>query len=194
MDELRIPPEAELLRSAYEGMVPKPSVRALAADVSLSEGRVRQIFKGYQSHGRGHTSEAVAPPETLARIALAVGVTADELEAVGRVDAAKVLTTITDAGGAALASIGTATADLRTWLESADETSVRPPKSALALFGDDQLLDELAGRLEWMANRIAHLQEGGLDAGQAEAEKILESTTETVDFEVEVRQRQEPDQ
>ncbi|MFC8723661.1 hypothetical protein [Streptomyces bacillaris] len=53
----------------------------------MSDARWRQITKGYQSV-QGHHSPVRAPAETLARMALAVDVTPDELREAGREDAA----------------------------------------------------------------------------------------------------------
>jgi len=68
------------------------SGRRAAELAGMSEGRWRQIAKGYMAAGGGHAIPVIAPADTLARMALAVGVTADELRKAGREDAADVLT------------------------------------------------------------------------------------------------------
>jgi transcriptional regulator with XRE-family HTH domain len=63
-------------------------IRRVAPEAGISEGRWRQIVNGYQSAGRGQVVDVIAPAETLARMAKAVGVTATELRKAGRTDAA----------------------------------------------------------------------------------------------------------
>jgi len=54
----------------------------------MSEARWRQIVSGSMSGGHGYYSPVIAPAETLARMALVVGVTAEQLTDVDRSDAA----------------------------------------------------------------------------------------------------------
>lgn len=63
------------------------SIRKLAANVGISDARWRQVVAGYRSEGGRHMPVR-ANPKTLARMAAEVGVTAEELRAVGRDDAA----------------------------------------------------------------------------------------------------------
>lgn len=84
------PPEARLIDEAQKSATPKISARKAAALAGLSEGRWRQIVKGYQSTGTGYIP-VIAPDETLARMAAAVGVTADELVDAGRENAAALI-------------------------------------------------------------------------------------------------------
>lgn len=63
-------------------MARKMSVRRAAAVAGMSEGRWRQIAKGYQSAAKGVRVPVNAPPETLARMANAVGLTFDALSGV----------------------------------------------------------------------------------------------------------------
>lgn len=70
------------------------SARQLAANVGISDTRWRHIVNGYQPVGRGQFIRIVAPADTLARMAAALGVGAEQLAAVGREDAAKDLRSI----------------------------------------------------------------------------------------------------
>lgn len=82
-------PEGALIQEAAERT--RQSARRLAANAGISDARWRHIVNGYQPVGRGAYLAIVAPPERLARMARAVGVTADELRRVGRADAAEEL-------------------------------------------------------------------------------------------------------
>lgn len=70
------------------------SARQAAKDASLSDARWRQIVNGYASVGPGQAAPVEGPPETVARMAHVVGVTADQLRAAGRGDAADLLLTV----------------------------------------------------------------------------------------------------
>lgn len=93
VDKMERPAEAALLDEALKRLQPRLSVRKAAAAAGISEGWWRQITKGIQSRSTG-SIPVVAPAETIARMALAVGVTSAELEAAGRTDAAEVLPAI----------------------------------------------------------------------------------------------------
>lgn len=80
------PPEAQLIHDRREAP-PKMSKRQAADRAGLSEGRWRQLENGGYKR-RGRWSEEIAPPPTLAKMARAVGVTEDELRAIGKDDAA----------------------------------------------------------------------------------------------------------
>lgn len=67
---------------------PKMSVSRAAKLAGLSEGRWRQLAKGYQQATTDTRIAAKAPADTLVRMAQAVGVTAEQLRAAGRSDAA----------------------------------------------------------------------------------------------------------
>jgi len=69
-------------------MRPKVSVREAARRAGISEGRWRQIAKGYQSVAGGFHAPVTAPPDTLAKMARVVGVSDSELQEAGRSDAA----------------------------------------------------------------------------------------------------------
>ena len=63
----------------------------------MSDTRWRQVVRGWQQSSGGRTIEAKASADTLARMAIAVGVTAQQLEDVDREDAAEVLRRIATA-------------------------------------------------------------------------------------------------
>lgn len=88
---------------------PKMSVSKAAKLAKISEGRWRQLAKGYQQATAETRIAAKAPAETLARMANAVGVTAEELEEVGRTDAASIVREPLPAGPS-----GTATPERKT--------------------------------------------------------------------------------
>ncbi|WP_329177490.1 helix-turn-helix domain-containing protein [Streptomyces sp. NBC_01477] len=82
------PPEGLLIKRAQ--VAARLSQREAAKRAGLSEARWRQLVSGFQLVSR--TKVAVrSPDETLARMARAVGVTAEQLEAAGRDGAANTL-------------------------------------------------------------------------------------------------------
>lgn len=84
------PEEARIIDAAQKSAVPAMSMREAAKRAGMSDGRWRQIVKGYQGTGTGRIP-VVAPDDTLARMALVVGVTDSQLEDAGRPGAADVL-------------------------------------------------------------------------------------------------------
>lgn len=88
------PPEAALIRSALKAR--RLTARSAAAAAGISDARWRQIISGYQSVSGNHIPVR-APADTLARMAQAAGVTADELAEAGREDAAAELREIAPA-------------------------------------------------------------------------------------------------
>ena len=90
MESPQQPAEARVIDAAQKSAVPKLSIRKAAERAGISEGRWRQIVKGYQGTGTGRLP-VVAPDETIARMALAVGVTDSQLDETGRPEAAEVL-------------------------------------------------------------------------------------------------------
>lgn len=86
-EDLRTP-EGKLIGERREALRPKLSQNAAAKMIGLSGNRWRHIEKGYQTVAAGVRTPVVGPPDTLAKMAKAIGVTADELTAVGRADAA----------------------------------------------------------------------------------------------------------
>lgn len=88
------PPEAKLIEELREGVRPKLSVRKAADSAGISEGRWRQIAKGYNQVSKDTYVPSIAPADTLARMARVVGAVPDQLRAVGREDAATELAKI----------------------------------------------------------------------------------------------------
>ncbi|WP_413808193.1 helix-turn-helix domain-containing protein [Streptomyces sp. OE57] len=86
------PREAALIEAARKRA--RLSIREAARRAGLSDARWRQIKDGYQSVS-GEAIAVKGPPETLARMAQVVDVSAEELARVGRQDAAKALEEIT---------------------------------------------------------------------------------------------------
>ncbi|MGO4421468.1 hypothetical protein AB4Z54_22870 [Streptomyces sp. MCAF7] len=82
------PPEAALIKTALK--LTRISGRAAAKQAGISDARWRQIISGYQSVS-GTKIAVHAPPDTLARMALVVGVTPQQLAGAGRTDAAEAL-------------------------------------------------------------------------------------------------------
>lgn len=83
------PPEAVLIRLVRQAA--HLSIAAAAERAGISTARWTQIEQGYETRG-GERKPAWAPPDTLAHMAAAVGVSADRLETEGkRPDAAAVL-------------------------------------------------------------------------------------------------------
>ncbi len=80
------PPEAVLIAGRRESP-PRMSMSEAARRAGISDTRWRQIEKGSRPFRGGYYPEA-APAELLARMAQVVGVTAEELAACGRADAA----------------------------------------------------------------------------------------------------------
>ncbi|MDP7721844.1 hypothetical protein [Mycobacterium sp. TY814] len=88
-DDLVQPPEAVLIEDLRQAFPKKErAVSRFAKLAGISEGRWRQIAKGYQQATRDTRVPVVAPADTLARMARAVGATPDQLRSTGRDDAA----------------------------------------------------------------------------------------------------------
>jgi transcriptional regulator with XRE-family HTH domain len=85
------PPEAALVRRRREELIPPRSPEKLAKLIGISGKRWRDIERGRDANGRPTKPRA----QTLADIARVVGITSDELEAVGRADAGRILTVLT---------------------------------------------------------------------------------------------------
>lgn len=82
-------PEGKVLGDAMKRS--GKSARKIAPDTGLTDSRLRHIVNGYQPVGQGQKIVVVAPAETLARVAQALGVSADQLDEAGRSDAADLL-------------------------------------------------------------------------------------------------------
>lgn len=89
MTEFEPPPEALLIERLRQQLPDKQgSVSHLSRQAEISEGRWRQIVKGYQQANKETRVRVVAPAGTLARMAAAVSATPEDLEKAGREDAA----------------------------------------------------------------------------------------------------------
>ncbi|WP_156119425.1 hypothetical protein [Corynebacterium humireducens] len=81
-------PEGQLVEAARTNRSPVLSIRKAASMAGISEGWWRQIVKGYRTVKGGVRISVDAPADTLAAMALAVGVTPAELRRIDRGDAA----------------------------------------------------------------------------------------------------------
>jgi transcriptional regulator with XRE-family HTH domain len=86
-----VPPEAELVRQRREAAVPAMSRRQAAAIAGLSPSQWSDVERGHKKAGSSVEVPVRATAETLARMARAVGASADDLAATGREDAARQL-------------------------------------------------------------------------------------------------------
>lgn len=145
MDEPQAPAEGRLIDAAQKSAVPKLSMRQAAAAAGISEGRWRQIVKGYQGTGSGRIP-VVAPDETVARMALAVGITADQLNEAGRPKAADVL---------------------RLLVADSDQPDVE-----LKQVSTDRLLSEIRRRIEGVGYGLEVAQESGASGETSPSQKI----------------------
>lgn len=140
------------------------SARDLAAEVELSDSRIRHIIKGYQPVGGGQKVRVTGPADTLARIGQALGVTPDEFDQAGRSDAAHALADRLELDHIARSSPGNFYAadpdnlQIHEWLEN--RGTAPPPDSMLRQFDSSQLLDEMARRLQ-LADAIVEQQTTG---------------------------------
>lgn len=80
-------PEGRLIEAAT--IKDGRSIRQLAANAKISDARWRHIVKGYQPLGGGRYQPVTAPAQTLARMAFTLGLDPDDLDSVGRPDAAQ---------------------------------------------------------------------------------------------------------
>lgn len=118
------PPEARLIAAKRAQLVPKVSGREAARRAGISPTRWRQLEAGV-IRVRGHDFPEIAPAETLAYMALAVGVTQAELAGAGRDDAAEILGKLAADGGLVRAQAARMVATVpglspgrRKWLEN----------------------------------------------------------------------------
>jgi transcriptional regulator with XRE-family HTH domain len=89
------PPEAQLIRKRREEQVPRLSMREAARRAGISAPWWRMIETGIR-RVKGQDFPETGNPETLARMARAVGATSAELAAAGRPDAAAILERLPD--------------------------------------------------------------------------------------------------
>src|SRR5262245_25287823 len=85
------PADAHLIRQRREAAVPPMSRRQAAARAGISASQWSDIERGSKKAGHGTIVPIRATAETLARMARAVGATAEELTEAGRTDAADLL-------------------------------------------------------------------------------------------------------
>lgn len=131
-------PEGRLIAEALARRVPRMSQREAARRAELSETRWRQIIAGYQQLADGVRAPVVAPAETLARMAAAVGVSAGDLAQAGREDAAEAMLGLADASTPLSAAMRA---------EGASDT------------GLDESLDVLIARAEMLQERLDGLRQ-----------------------------------
>lgn len=126
MEDYEPSPAARLIetRRLAQGV----SMRKAAAAAELSEGRWRQIAKGYQQAARGMRVPVNTTPETLARMAAAVNVEPDEMERAGHPDVADLL---------------------RAMSAPRDD-----PPTSLSEVSDEELLREVARRMARAGQRV----------------------------------------
>lgn len=86
--QLGPPAEAELIRKRREAAVPEMSRRQAAVKAGISASQWSDVERGHKKAGPGVIVPVKATPETLARMAQVAGVSADDLAAAGRADAA----------------------------------------------------------------------------------------------------------
>lgn len=146
------------------------SVRKAAAAAELSEGRWRQIAKGYQTAARGVRVPVNAPDETLARMAAAVRVHPDEMEEAGHPQVAAVMRYMGSEPEEAMHQSGTTDSDRDLW--------GLPPSLLAMRLSDEHLIAELARRL---ARRALTPEEGGGGDVDRDSPPIA---TEVIDAEV----------
>jgi hypothetical protein len=89
-------PEGALLQRAMKNRLKPLTAREAAPRAGIGEARWRQIINGYTSPTAGTYIAVIAPAATLARMAAVVGVTVEQLEDVGRGDAAEILRQLPD--------------------------------------------------------------------------------------------------
>ena len=89
------PPEAQLIRRSREAAGSSLSRRQAAAKAGISPSQWSDVERGSKRAGPGIVIPVIATPDTLAKMAAAVGVTAEDLTAAGRADAAGQLTSAT---------------------------------------------------------------------------------------------------
>lgn len=94
----RQPREGSLIEDAAKAS--GLSVKKLAANAGISDTRWRHIVRGYQPAPNGTVNPVTAPANTLAKMALAVDVTPEELAKTGRTDAADLLARMKAGAGA----------------------------------------------------------------------------------------------
>lgn len=167
MTEQEFPPAwGQLIEDARKALRPKVSARKAAERAGISEGRWRQITKGYQATAGGRIP-VPGPVETLARMARVVGVSPEQMAAAGRQDVADVLSSsllrrveIDEQGSIWMAARAGEVETLRQWLADGDISSgTPPPTSALSLWEHRQLLEAAIAKHEDEVTFLNHIFE-----------------------------------
>ncbi|MBO9523147.1 MAG: hypothetical protein J7518_16565 [Nocardioidaceae bacterium] len=135
-------PDGALIERAMAGP-PKVSARELGRRIGMSDARVRQIINGYSSQG-GQVLTVHGPATTVARIALTLGITAQELRDVGRADAAEALVRI---GPNSFAWKASETDDAKALERLVAEAAVKVAALKIELASAESQLDDLTRRL-----------------------------------------------
>lgn len=131
------------------------SMRQLADLIDMSEARVRNIVNGYQAAGRGQRLSVMGPEDTVAKMAGALGISPEQLEAAERPDAAHALRRRLPGGplpdwadgddDEIWRSVVAEHEEIREWAE--DPANYMPPDAILNHFSTDALLGEVASRV-----------------------------------------------
>lgn len=173
MTDIEQPRWAALIEQKRKEMRPSLSARKAADRAGLSEGRWRQIVKGYQSTGGGRIP-VVGPAETVARMAQVVGLSPDELAEAGRPDAADELRRAiaefpnTPDWAEKTLDMQAMWAELNAYMEASDEEWVeRPPTNALMLWSTEQLLEVLTARVKGLLEHDKRMTQRIIVRGQA---------------------------
>jgi transcriptional regulator with XRE-family HTH domain len=88
------PPGADLIRHRREAAIPGMSRRQAAEKAGISASQWSDVERGHKKAGSGVVVPVHATADTLARMARAVGASADDLAGAGRPDAARQLRTL----------------------------------------------------------------------------------------------------
>lgn len=115
-------PEGRLIALAQKRA--RISQREAAKRAGISEARWRNIVSGYQTISAGVYAPVRGPADTVARMAQAVDVTAEQLTAADRADAAEVLQFLTDADMPPLPPVEPSDDELDAMIEAAREDRV----------------------------------------------------------------------
>lgn len=183
-------PEGKLLERAMAGP-PKISGRQLAERVKMSEGRIRQIVNGYKTEG-GTVIEVSAPADTLARLALELGIDAHALGDAGRADAGEIVAVAGHQARVGVRPDGTfwvsdgseELAALQDWIEAGDPSKT-PPALALQLWDVNDLLDAAKRRWADDVHAMSHLLEkAGIEGPPTDHPNVIEDEPATPEVEI----------
>lgn len=146
-------PEGRLIQEVADSK--GVSMRALAEAIGMSEARVRNIVNGYQAVGQGQRISIHGPEDTVAKMAGALKISPEQLEAAGRPDAAHALRRRLPGGpmpewagedeDEIWRNVVAEHEEIREWAE--DPANIMPPDAILNHFSTDSLLGEVASRV-----------------------------------------------